>query len=85
MSVHGIVSKLLACLDQLGVGHFALLLVVQVFEKRLHLLQVRAEHVDGSDSAQELIKINVDFLTFVEEGKNSFHDFWGIVDAEHLG
>ena len=78
------VAQLLARLDQVVLRDLATLLLVKVLEKRLHLLEVAAVHENGTDAAEELVKVHIFFLSFVKETKDALQNLRWVLKTEHL-
>lgn len=78
------VSQLAASLHQVVFLYLALLLEVKVLEHSLHLFKEAAVHENGADATEELIKVDIFFLTLVEQGEDAFKNLRWVLEAEHL-
>ena len=56
-----------------------------MLEQTLHLLKVAAVHENRTNAAQKFVKVDILFLTFVQQCENSFKNLRWVLQAKHFG
>lgn len=55
-----------------------------MLEQCLHLLEEAAEHEDGPDAAQKLVKVDIFFLSFIEKLQDALKNLGRVLQTKHL-